>query len=126
MPHFSENDPTKFYPAKYVLQYINNSTTNKLINYYSNFVAVVNIVLIVKVMTHIDARSYEISKLKNFLEKPSNLLRSLEFVIHQNCTCLRVKSQYKKVKHFLTNPYRSGELHNLVNFNLILSLLKRF
>ena len=33
---------TKFYPAKYFCQYINNSTTNKLVNSYSNFVTVVH------------------------------------------------------------------------------------
>ena len=35
---------TKFYSAKYFLQFINNSTTNKIINYYSNFMTVVRIV----------------------------------------------------------------------------------
>ena len=33
-------------------------------------------------VTHIEAQNLEISKLKNLLEKPSNLLRSLEFMIH--------------------------------------------
>ena len=31
---------SKFYSAKYLGQYINNSTTNKLVNTYSNFPAV--------------------------------------------------------------------------------------
>ena len=56
----------------------------------------------VKIMTHIEARSFETLKLKNLLKKPSNLLRSLEFVIHQNCTCLRAKSEYEQVKRFTT------------------------
>ena len=30
----------KFYSAKYFGQYINNSTTNKLVNTYSNFLTV--------------------------------------------------------------------------------------
>ena len=55
----------------------------------------------VKMVTHIEARSFEISKLKNLLEKPSNLLRPLEFVIHQNCTYLRA-SQYEQAKRFTT------------------------
>ena len=37
----------------------------------------------VKMVIHIKAGSFEISKLKN-LENPETLLRSLEFVIHQN------------------------------------------
>ena len=56
----------------------------------------------VKMVTHIEARSFEISKFKNLLQKPSNLMRSLEFVIHQNYTCLRAKSQYKEAKSFTT------------------------
>ena len=31
---------SKFYSAKYFGQYINNSTTNKLVNSYSNFLTV--------------------------------------------------------------------------------------
>ena len=34
--------------------------------------------------THTKARSFETSKLKNLLENPETLLRSLDFVIHQN------------------------------------------
>ena len=37
-------DDCRFYSAEYFLQYINKSTTNKLINYYSNFLVVVHIV----------------------------------------------------------------------------------
>ena len=58
-----------FYSAKYFGQYINNSTTNKLVNSYSNFLTV-----------HIGCKgengkakktpSFKISKLKNLLEKP--------------------------------------------------------
>ena len=85
---------------------IYNSTTNKLINYYSNFLIVFLIIFIlytiVKMMTDIEARSFKISKLKNLLEKPSNLLKSLEFVIPHNCTCLRAKSQCEKAKRFTT------------------------
>ena len=34
---------TKFYSAKYFLQYTNNPTTDKLVNFYSNFLTVVHI-----------------------------------------------------------------------------------
>ena len=43
------------------LQYINNSTTNKPTNYYSDFLAVADIVLNGKNMTHIEAQSFELS-----------------------------------------------------------------
>ena len=35
-------------------------------------------------VTYTKARSFEISKLKNLLENPETLLRSTDFVIHQN------------------------------------------
>ena len=56
----------------------------------------------VKKMTHIEARNFETLKLKNLLKTPSHLLKPLEFVIHQNCSCLRAKSQYEQVKFFST------------------------
>ena len=56
----------------------------------------------VKKMTHVEARSFEILKLKNLLKKSSNHLKPLEFVTHQNCTCLRAKSQYEQAKRFTT------------------------
>ena len=66
-----------------------------------------------KMMAHIEVRSFEILKLKNLLKKPLNLLRSLEFVIHQNCTYLRAKFQYKQAKRFTTKlpeRYHDAEL----------------
>ena len=63
---------TKFYSVKYFLQYFNNSTTSKLINYYSNFLTVVYIVHNGKTGDDIEARSFKLSKLKDFIEKPSN------------------------------------------------------
>ena len=38
----------------------------------------------VKMVTHTKARSFEISKVKNFLENPETFLISLEFGIHHN------------------------------------------
>ena len=43
--------------------------------------------MMLKIVTYIEGRSFEISKHKNSLQKPSNpqvLLRSLEFVVYQN------------------------------------------
>ena len=40
-----------------------------------------------KMMTHTEAKRFEISKYKNVFEKPANLqtlMRSLEFAIHKN------------------------------------------
>ena len=70
-----------------------------------------------KMVTHIEARTFKISKLENLLEKPSNLLRSLESVIYQNCTCLREgkTSNYK----VLGKLYDNGEFNCLVYFYLI-------
>ena len=56
-----------------------------------------------KMVAHIEARSIEILKLKELLKKPANLLMSLEFAIHENCTHLRVKSLYKQTKRFTAN-----------------------
>ena len=42
----------------------------------------------VKMVTHIEARSFKILKLNSHLEKSSNFLGSLEIVIQQNCTYL--------------------------------------
>ena len=43
--------------------------------------------MMLKMVTYIEGRSFEISKHKNSLQKPSNpqvLLKSLEFVVYQN------------------------------------------
>ena len=43
--------------------------------------------MMLKMVTYIEGRSFEISKHKSRLQKPSNpqvLLRSLEFVVYQN------------------------------------------
>ena len=67
----------------------------------------------VKIMTHIEVRSFKILKLKNLLLKDSNLPRSLEFVIHQNCTCLRGQV-FRKL-------YGNDELNFFAIFNLAVS-----
>ena len=59
------------------MQFVNNSTTNKIINYYSNFMTVIRIVQNGKKVMHAEAQSFEIPKLRNPLEKSSNPLLNL-------------------------------------------------
>ena len=68
----------------------------------------------VKMVPHIDDESFQISNLKNLSEKPSNLLKSLEFVIHQNFPCLMSQVSYEKAKRFTTKY--------LVNFIVTINL----
>ena len=81
----------------------------------------------VKMVPHIDDQSFQISNLKNISEKPSNLLKSLEFVIHQNFPCLMSQVSYEKAKRFTTKYLVNFIVNNkpnlLQNFNLILSVI---
>ena len=92
------------------------STKKKLINYY-NFLTVGHVL---HMTTHTEARTFEISKLRNLLEKPWNppevtvvvnpskpkiLLLKKQFhffSLWKKFTCLRVTSHYEKAKRFTT------------------------
>ena len=74
----------KFYSAKYFSQYPNSSTTDKLVNSYSNFLTVIHIRYNGE---NGDALLclLEILKFQNLKAvKNPETLRSLEFVIYQN------------------------------------------
>ena len=58
----------KFYSAKYFSQYTNNSTTDKLVNSYSNFLTVIHIRYNGENGDAQKSSNFEISKLQN-LEK---------------------------------------------------------
>ena len=67
------------------------SKKKNLINYYSNFLTVGHIL---HMMTHTEARSFEISKLRNLLEKPWNLPEVTAVFSPSKPKMLLLKKQY--------------------------------
>ena len=75
---------SKFYSSNYFEQYIHNSITNKLVNSSSNFLAVYIGYKGENGEAHKKLEALKFQNLKTSLKTPEALLRSLEFVIHQN------------------------------------------
>ena len=76
-------------------------------------------------MAHIENRSFEILNLKKHHEKLSSLLKSISIKIAP--ALQRSLNTRSKTFHYnvLCKHYHNGERNFLVNFNVIISALKR-